>query len=193
MNNSAEILPDWDDLGKKFSDGLILFAVGLVYALPLIIIFLPVGIIAGSSLLSGNRNLQDISNILSGAGMLLLYCILCLVVVYGVTLSVVYPAILVVFSHGGTFASCFKFQQVFELVGKNAGPFFTAWIVSFFSSLGIALVIGFLSAFVGWIPCIGWIFSIVVSLGSSIYIMTVYSYLFGQFGAVAFAGNQPVG
>jgi hypothetical protein len=82
---------------------------------------------------------------------------------------------------------------VFELVSKNAGPFFTAWVVSFFSSLGIGLVIGFLNVLVAWIPCFGWLFSIAVSLASSIYILTIYSYLFGQFGATAFAQNQPAG
>src|SRR5215213_7334307 len=37
MSNAAEPLPAWDDLGKKFNDGIILFGAGLVYALPLLI------------------------------------------------------------------------------------------------------------------------------------------------------------
>ena len=74
---SAELLPNWDDLDKKFSDGLILFGVGVVYALPLIIIFLPIGIIAAASLLSGNHNLQDIGHLIAGVGSVLLYCLSC--------------------------------------------------------------------------------------------------------------------
>ena len=35
-NNVAKPLPNWDDLSKKFSDGLILFAAGLIYAAPLL-------------------------------------------------------------------------------------------------------------------------------------------------------------
>ena len=136
MDNSTELLPNWDDLGKKFTDGLILFAAGLVYALPLIIIFLPIGIIAVSSLLSGNNNLQDMGQIIAGAGSVLLYCLLCFMIIYALALSVIYPAILVMFAREGTFASCFKFREVFDIVSKNAGPFFTAWIVSFGTGFG---------------------------------------------------------
>ena len=193
MNNSVEILPNWDDLGKKLSDGLILFVAGLVYALPLIIIFLPIGIIAVSSLLSGNHNLQDMGHIIAGVGTALFYCLLCLIIIYALALSVVYPAILVMFAHEGTFSSCFKFREVFDLVSRNAGPFFTAWIVSFGAGLIVGMIVGFVNIFVAWIPCFGWIVSIVISFASSIYIITVYAYLFGQFGLTAFGGNQPVG
>ena len=52
MNNVAEPLPTWDDLGKKFMDGLILFAAGFIYALPMLILFcLPLSIMAFSGLL----------------------------------------------------------------------------------------------------------------------------------------------
>lgn len=193
MNNSSEILPNWDDLGKKFSDGLILFGAGIIYALPLIIIFLPIGIIASSGLLSGNNDLQDIGHIIAGVGSVLLYCLLCLIIMYALALSVVYPAILVTFAREGTFASCFKFREVFNLVSRNAGPFFTAWIISFGASLGVGLIVGFLNLFVGWIPCLGWIVSLVISFGSTIYLVTVYAYLFGQFGIVAYGASQPVG
>jgi Protein of unknown function (DUF4013) len=193
MNNSAEILPNWDDLGKKLTDGLILFGAGVVYALPLIIIFLPIGIIAVSSLLSGNNNLQDIAHVITGVGTVLLYCLLCLIIIYALALSVIYPAILVMFAREGTFASCFKFREVFGLISKFTGPFFTAWVVSFGTGIAVGLVVGFLNVFVAWIPCFGWIFSIAVGLTSSMYLVTVYGYLFGQFGLAAFGGNQPLG
>jgi hypothetical protein len=193
MNGSTELLPNWDDLGKKLSDGLILFGAGVVYALPLIIIFLPIGIIAVASLLSGNNNLQDIGHIIAGVGSVLLYCLLCLILIYALALSVIYPAILVIFAREGTFSSCFKFREVFDLVSRNASPFFIAWILSFGAGLGVGVIVGFVNLFVGWIPCLGWIVSLAISFASSIYLVTVYAYLFGQFGLVAFGGNQPMG
>jgi hypothetical protein len=193
MNGSAELLPNWDDLGKKLSDGLILFGVGLVYALPLIIVFLPIGIIAVANLLSGNNNLQDIGHVIAGVGSVLLYCLLCLILIYALALSVIYPAILVMFARQGTFSSCFKFREVFDLVSRNASPFFIAWILSFGAGLGVGVVIAIVNLFVGWIPCLGWIVSLAISLASTIYLVTVYAYLFGQFGSTAFGGNQPAG
>ena len=38
MAGSNEPLPTWDDIGRKFTDGLILFAAGLIYALPLLLL-----------------------------------------------------------------------------------------------------------------------------------------------------------
>lgn len=192
MINSTEPLPNWDDIGKKFNDGLILFGAGLVYALPLLVVIcLPMSIIAFSGLLSGNNNLQDVAQSIAGAGGVLLFCLLCLFLIYAVVLSVIYPAILVSFSREGTFASCFKFQNVFELISSNAGPFFTAWIVSLGAGLVVGLMVGFINALVGWIPCIGWIIGMGLGLASGVYIGTVYAHLFGQFGAAAF-GQHPV-
>ena len=193
MNDSAEVLPNWDDLGKKFNDGLILFAAGVIYAVPLIVIFLPIGIMSAGGLIAGNNNLHGIGQIFSGVGSALLYCFLCLIIIYALALSVVYPAILVVFAREGTFASCFKLRDAFELVSRNAGPFFTAWIVSFGGGLLVGVVVGIINLLVGWIPCFGWIVSLVISLGSTTYLVTVYSYLFGQFGKTAFGQNQSVG
>ena len=186
MNDSEEILPNWDDLGKKFTDGLILFAAGLIYALPLIIIFLPIGIMSAGGLIAGNNHLQGIGQIFAGTGSVLLYCFLCIILIYGLALAIIYPAVLVMFAREGTFASCFKLREAFDKVSRNAGAFFTALIVSF----GGGLVVGFASAIfnmvVGWIPCFGWIASIVISFSIGIYLLTIHGYLFGHFCKVAF-------
>ncbi|HLO28499.1 MAG TPA: DUF4013 domain-containing protein [Anaerolineales bacterium] len=192
MNNVTEPLPTWDDLGKKFNDGLILFGAGLVYALPLLIVVcLPMGFLAVSGLLSGNSNFEDIARTVGQAGGVLFSCLLCVFVLYALALSMIYPAILVMFSREGTFASCFKLQEAFNLISKNAAPFFTAWGLSLAAGLGVGLVIGVLNLFVGWIPCLGWIASLVLSLGSGVYITAVYAHLFGQFGTAAFGLLQP--
>ena len=95
MNNVTEPLPSWDDLGKKFTDGLILFAAGLIYALPaLILLCLPLSVIAFSGILSGNQNLEAAARSIAAAGSLLLFGLLCLVILYALALSVIYPAIL---------------------------------------------------------------------------------------------------
>ncbi len=191
MQNSAEPLPNWDNLGKKFTDGIILLAAGLIYALPgLVVLCLPLSLIAFSGLLSGNRNLQDIGQSIAAAGGVLLYCLLCLFILYIILLSVIHPAILVVLAREGTFSSCFQIREIFGLIGRNAGPFFTAWIIYVAAGWGVGLVVGFLNLLVGWIPCLGWIVGLIVGLGSTVYLVTVYAHLFGQFGAGIFGQNQ---
>lgn len=192
MNGVKNPLPAWDDLERKLIDGLILFAAGIIYALPiLLIICLPLGFFAVSGVLSGSNELQDLSEIIAGVGGVAFFGLLCLFTLYGLILSVVYPAILVIFSREGTFASCFKFQEIFGIIGKNPGPFFTAWLISFLGGIGVGLIIGFVSAVVGWIPCIGWIASLVLGLGTTVYVATIYAHLFGQFGALTYGQNQP--
>jgi len=189
MNNDMQPLPAWDDLGKKFNEGLILFVVGLVYALPILIAFcLPLGILAASGLLSENSNMQDISRILTGAGGILLFCLLGVFLLYGLVLSVLYPAILVIFAREGTFASCFKLRDAFELISKNAGSFFTAWALSVAVSLGVGLLVGFVNMVVGFVPCIGWIIGLALSMGAGGYATAVYAHLFGQFGRAVIPG-----
>ena len=193
MNHVVEPLPAWDDLGKKFSDGLILFVAGLIYALPIVIpLLLPLVVTALSGLSSGIRNMQDIMRSITEAGSVLLLCLSCLVILYGILLSILYPAILVMFAREGTFVSCFKLPEAFALVKNNAAAFFTAWGLSVAASIGVGLIVGFVNLVVGWVPCIGWIVGLVLTLASSIYSMTVYAHLFGQFGRIAYKDNRLV-
>ncbi len=187
-NQDPKPLPAWDNLEKKFLNGLILFAVGLVYALPILIVFcLPLGLFGLSGLLSGNRDLQDTARTIASAGGVLFYCLLCVFLLYGAALSIVYPAVLLQFSRLGTFASCFKFREIFEMISKRMDLFFTAWGVSLAASLGVGLISGAVNALFAWIPCIGWVVGMVVVLASTVYSSVVYSHLFGQFGQQIFA------
>jgi hypothetical protein len=200
MNGAEEPLPNWDELGKKFMDGLMLVLAGLVYALPVIILScLPLSVMAVPAMIaSGNSDYQDVANAVSGAGGVLLAAMTCVFVVYGLVLSVIFPAIYVNYAKEGTFASCFKLREVFNIIGKNAGPFFTAWGMSLVAGLAVGLVLGMVNLLLGWIPCVGWIISIVISLGVSVYLSMIYAHLFGQFGKQAFdqtaliPADQPV-
>ena len=191
MNNASNPLPTWDDLDKKFKDGLILFGAGLIYALPVLIaLCLPLSMAAFSGVFSENSNLQDIGQRLAEAGGVLFFCLVVVFILYGLVLSLFYPAILVLFAREGTFASCFKLRDAFELIRKNAAVFFTAWGLSWVASIGAGLLLAFVNVVVSWVPCIGWIIGTTLSLVSGAYITAVYAHLFGQFGRAAFERNQ---
>jgi len=193
MNDVEEPLPNWDDLGKKFMDGLMLILAGLVYALPVIILScLPLSVITIPAIIaSGNSDFQDVANAISGAGGVLLAGMTCLFVIYGLILSVIFPAIYVLYAREGTFASCFKLREVFDIIGKNAGAFFTAWGISLVAGLVVGLVASIVTGVLGLIPCLGWIVSIMITLGIGVYLSMIYSHLFGQFGRQAFGPLLP--
>jgi hypothetical protein len=192
MNDAQEPLPTWDDLGKKFMDGLMLVLAGLVYALPIIILScLPLTVLSVPAILSGNSDMRDLSEALAGIGGVLFAGVACLFVLYGLVLSVIFPAIYVNYAKEGTFASCFKLREVFNLIGKNAGAFFTAWGISLVAGLVVGLVASVVTTVLGLIPCVGWIVSIVITLGIGVYMSMIYSHLFGQFGRQAFGSLLP--
>jgi hypothetical protein len=193
MDGTQEPLPNWDDLSKKFMDGLMLVLAGIVYALPVIILScLPLSVMTIPAIIaSGNSDLQDVSNAISGAGGVLFAAMTCLFVIYGLALSVIFPAIYVNYAKEGTFASCFRLREVFDIIGKNAGAFFTAWGVSLVAGIVVGLVTGIVGSILGLIPCIGWIASIIISLAVGVYLMMIYAHLFGQFGRQAF-GQTPL-
>ena len=115
-----------------------------------------------------------------------------MLLLYGLVLSIIYPAILLLFAREGTFASCFKLRDAFEMIRKNSAPFFTAWALSLVASLAIGLIMGFLNLVVSWVPCIGWIIGFVLGMGAAVYGAAVYAHLFGQFGRIAFGKDQLV-
>jgi hypothetical protein len=184
-------IPGWDDLGKKFMDGLMLFLAGLVYALPVILLVgIPLTIMLVPALLAGNSNTQDIASTVAAAGGIVGACLSCLFIIYGLGLSVIYPAIYVEFARKGTFAACFNFREIFAMIGRNAGAFFTAWGVYLGASIGVGIVAGLASTFVGWIPCLGQIVAVVLPFAGTIYTLLVYGHLFGQFSALDTGGGQ---
>lgn len=183
LKGSPEPLPTWDNIDRKFMDGLILTLAGLVYALPmLVVICLPLSVMVVPAIMSGNPDLESISNAIASAGSVLFLCLLCVFFLYALALSIIYPAILVVFAREGTFASCFKFREVFDLIGKNISSFFTAWGVSIGAGFVVNLVVGTVAGILSLIPCIGWIPAIILPFFSVVYISVTYAHLFGQFG-----------
>jgi hypothetical protein len=193
MNNATEPLPAWDDLDQKFKEGLILFGAGLIYASPILIaLCLPLGLTASSGLFSGNSEMQDIARMITEAGGILFFGLLCVSILYGLVLSILYPAILVMFAREGTFAACFKLREAFEMISTNAAAFFTAWGLSLVASLGVGLIVGFVNLVVSWVPCIGWIIGMILALASGVYSTAVSAHLFGQFGKAVFERSQPI-
>jgi hypothetical protein len=181
--NDPQPLPGWDDLGKKLLDGLMLFLVGLVYALPVILLVgLPLAIMVIPAVLAANSGSQDLINTAATAGGFVELCLSCLFVIYGLGLSVIFPAIYIEYIHKGTFGACFNFKQIFAMIGKNAGAYFTAWGVYLGTSIGVGIVTGIVGTVLALIPCIGQLVVVVIGLASTIYVLLVFAHLFGQFG-----------
>ena len=175
--DDPEPLPSWDDFGKKFVDGLLLALAGLVYSIPLILLSIPmIPVFMAAS--SGDSD--AVMAAMTGLGIVLG----CLVALYGLFLTVFYPAVQINFSRKGSFGSCFEIGKIIKVATGNFGNYLLAWLMYLVFALVIGTVGGILSGIFGLIPCIGWIVSIVITAVITPLIGVVYAHLFGQVAAL---------
>ena len=186
MSRQARPLTTWDDLGKKFTEGLMLGLAGLVYMLPaLLLMGIPLMFLITSGVLSGAQDLRSVSETLAGAGGLMFPLVGCVIVIYGLAYSFIHPAILLVYSEAGTFASCFNFNRILGVISRNSGSYLGMWAVTILGGLLVTTLVSTVGGLVGWIPCIGWIIAIVLTFAPTIYLSSVQAHLVGQFGGLA--------
>lgn len=137
-------LPQWEDLGNFFNEGLRLFAVILVYILPLIM--LAVFIMVPASIMSGldNDAAQFFGSIISG-------CVTCLFVPLTLAVTFFLPASLLFAAVDQRFSAAFEFRRIWPFIKQNIGNYLLAVVVY--------LVARFIGGFGIMLLCIGIIFT----------------------------------
>jgi len=138
IQGNPEELPEWDDWGKLFGDGLKVWVVGVVYALPIIVVGLCLGAVSGL--------LADSSEGLSVFVSLVLSCFN---ILWAILISIVLPAAIASYADTDDLGAAFRFGDIFALVSNNLSTylitFVMSWVASLVGSLG-ALVCG-----IGWL------------------------------------------
>ncbi len=163
INHDPQPLAGWDDFGAYFSKGLQGFVVGLVYALPLILIngcaqLIPL-------VLAGSGSGSDAANAAVGAVGIVSICLGCLSFVYGLFMGVVMPAALGTLAATGQIGAAFRFADIFALI--KAAP--AAFIMAFLGSI--------LAGFIGGLGVIACVIGVAFTYA---YSMAIQSHLYGQ-------------
>jgi len=138
INGMQNPLPEWDDLGEYFSEGLKLFVVGLIYTIPILIVvgivFIP-AVIAGGA--TDNETIRDMAGMSAT-------CMWCLIFPLGLALALWMPASMLMVVVTGEFSAGFEFRKIIAFIRANAGNYilaFVAWMVArFAASLGFLLL-----------------------------------------------------
>jgi hypothetical protein len=151
INGAAQPLPEWDDLGEYFGEGLKLFVVGLVYALPVLIVvgvlIVPVAILGAGD----NETAQTLGGISAA-------CVWCLVFPLSLALALWMPAALLMVIVTGEFSAAFDFKRIWQFIRANIGNYllaFVVWLVARF-----AAGLGFLLLCVGLLFTMFWAFCV---------------------------------
>jgi Protein of unknown function (DUF4013) len=151
IQHEPEELGDWGAFGDYLVKGLKIFVIGIVYALPIILI----SICANLPLMfMGNGDNQSTTSILS----LLSTCVSCLAAIYGIALWFLIPAALANFVVSGELGAAFRFSDVFALVRAAPGAYVLALIGGFVAAVLAGL--GVILCVIGVIFTIAWAYTI---------------------------------
>jgi Na+/H+-dicarboxylate symporter len=132
IQRDANPLPEWDNWGDLIVDGIKVIVIGIVYALPAIVVSLCLGIPAG--IMSEDApGLSSVFSVLSS----------CLSFIWAIVMSVVLPAAIAFFVADGELAAAFRFGDVLAFVRNNLSTYLITFVMSW-----VAYIIGGLGSIV---------------------------------------------
>jgi cbb3-type cytochrome oxidase subunit 3 len=130
-------LPEWDDLGEFFNEGLRLVGVMLVYIVPFVVIMFSIMIPAGILGAVDNEGVQALGSGMAG-------CFACLMVPLSLAVMVFAPCSLLFAIVEQRFGAAFEFGRMWPFIKANVGNYLLAVVVyliaRFLGGFGIALL-----------------------------------------------------
>lgn len=157
MRGQLSGLPEWDNWGELLSEGLKVIVIGIVYALPMIILSICLGIPIGVFA----ENAEELSTVFS----LLLSCVS---ILYAIAMSVVLPAAIAFYVAHDDLGAAFRFGEVFAFVRDHLATylvtFVMSWVANFIGQLG-SIVCG-----VGWLATVPYAYMVTGHLYGQAYV-----------------------
>ncbi len=130
-------LPEWDEFGKYFVDGLWIFLIFLVWAIPIIVVACLQGV--------GVAALAEVSDDAANAFGIIAVCFTFVMVLWGLVIAAVSPAIMVLYAEVGEFMAGFRFGDIFEIIRANVGNYIIVillvWVAGLIASFGVILCV----------------------------------------------------
>jgi hypothetical protein len=154
-------LPDWADFGTLFVDGLKAMAVGLIWAIPGIVIG---GCIGGGVAMIG----QDSGDAMVFGGYALTILSSCVALPYYLALLLLMPPMIGVLSDTGNFGEALNPANSFKLFRNNIGGYLIALVVQMFG-FPILTSIGAIACGVGMFPAAAYGYTIIGNLYGQAY------------------------
>ncbi len=168
-------LPEWDDFGQLFRDGLSVIAAQLVYTLP----FWLIACIAFIATI-GFGGLAEASEEAAAAGIIATFGLIgCLTVLFAIALLFISPAIVLQYVNTNELGACFRFSEVIGIARQNMGDI----LIVFLASFGAGLVLSVVTTVLGIIPCLGPILALIISFAASPYFLFATGHMYGQIAA----------
>lgn len=129
-------LPEWDEFGKYFVDGLWIFLIFLVWLIPIFVVACLSAI--GAAAVGNGGDLEGAYGVVSA-------CFSCLMVLWGFVIAAASPGIMIRFAESGQFNAGFQFGEIFSFISANVGNYIIViilvWVAGLIASLGVILCV----------------------------------------------------
>jgi hypothetical protein len=166
-------LPEWDDWGKLFMDGLYLIIAIFIYTLPLWILFcIGFGVTFLPALGGGN---DDVVGALGGVAIATWAVMGCLFLIVAIGLALVVPAIYIQYIRTNEFSALFRVGEVIGIARDNISDILLSIVASFVANLAISTV----SSVLSW-TCI---VPFIIALAGPVWLNISLGHLYGQIAA----------
>jgi hypothetical protein len=159
MRGESRPLPEWDDWGGKLVNGIMYIVIGVVYALPLILLITCFGLLMS---VMGAAEAEEALNVIGSIGGI---CLGGFSMVYGILIALMLPPALGRYLETGELGAAFRFGEVWALLRDSIG----GWL--------IAMVLGWLA---GLVASFGVILCVVGVLFTAFWATLVMTYLWGE-------------
>lgn len=177
-------LPEWEDWGKLFMDGVYVFIAQFVYTLPFLLIACIATLATGGigAIADSAGNPEAAAAIIGPIGIV----IMCLGLLWMIALIFISPAIIIQYVlKNDEFGACFRFGEVFGIARDSIADILIVILVTIGIGFGVSILVGVLN----FIPCLGQILALLISIVMSPYLTAVSGHLYGQI-AKKFVGGK---
>lgn len=166
MNGVERPLPEWDNWGEFLGLGFKVFAATFVWALPIFLLTIPLAI--GSAFI-------DQSGGAEGIGIAMILCGSCLVLLWGVFVTVLTPAIYVRIAATDRFSAAFEFGPMLAFTRDN--------LANVIIALLLLIVVGIIASAVAMAGVILLFVGLLITIPlATLWQYLVQAHLFGQIG-----------
>lgn len=179
-------LPEWDNLGKYFMDGLRLIAAYFVYMLPVFFIYIlfVVGMIVFTGALepsyaTGTSPYTGSEPPLAFIGMwsIMVMCMM----PYTFAIYALFPIMSIQIARTGSVASCFRLREIWQLFREQVGNYILLVIIMFGLYMGGSFIAMPVAIVAMLIPCLGFLVYLFVYGALILLTLTVTGHMQGQF------------
>lgn len=166
INGVERPLPEWDDWGQFLSLGFKVFAASFVWALPIILLLIPLAI--GTAIIDQRSGAE-------GIGIAIVVCGSCLVLLWSLFVTVLTPAIYIRIAATDRFSSAFEFGPMLAFTRDNLGNVIIALL--------LLIVVGVIASLIAGLGVLALFIGLLVTLPfAMLWQYLAQAHLFGQIG-----------